>query len=284
MSLNGGINQPVKDSALSLPWRTVANLAMGLRRLARAPRTGAPPVLRWSPSRMAAAFLLTVLVLILIMAAADVAAINASQRLPNWLVWAFNEITDFGRSGWFLFPLGVLLLASAALPASLPRPARLVLAAVAVRAGFLFLAIGAPSLFTTIIKRMIGRGRPLVSGVADPYLYSPFIWRVEYSSLPSGHATTAFAALVAIGAIWPRTRAVMWIYALVIAASRVIIVAHHPSDVVTGALVGAVGAIMVRHYFAARGLGFTLSADGGVRPMPGPSLRRIKAVARALLA
>jgi len=73
----------------------------------------------------------------------------------------------------------------------------------------------------------------------------------------------------------------MWTYALAIAASRVIISAHHPSDVLAGAIVGAFGASLVRQWFAARRLGFRVAADGSVQPMPGPSWRRIvKAVAQ----
>ena len=47
---------------------------------------------------------------------------------------------------------------------SLPRMSQLVLAAITVRVGFLFVAIGVPGLFVTIVKRMIGRARPLVGG------------------------------------------------------------------------------------------------------------------------
>jgi undecaprenyl-diphosphatase len=68
-----------------------------------------------------------------------------------------------------------------------------------------------------------------------------------------------------------------------IALSRVIITAHHPSDVIAGAIVGAGGAYLVRNWFAARRLGFAVSSDGLVQAMPGPSVRRIvKAVARRL--
>jgi undecaprenyl-diphosphatase len=75
----------------------------------------------------------------------------------------------------------------------------------------------------------------------------------------------------------------MWIYAVLIALSRVVITAHHPSDVIGGAIVGAVGAVMVRNWFADRRLGFSVATDGSVRAMPGPSFRRIiKAVARRL--
>jgi undecaprenyl-diphosphatase len=160
----------------------------------------------------------------------------------------------------------------------------MVLAAVAVRVGFLFAAIAAPSLFVTIVKRLIGRARPFVGEQSDPFLYMHFVWRAAYASMPSGHATTAFAAAVAVGLLWPRLRAPMLVYALLIAVSRVVLNAHYVSDVVAGAIVGAVGALLVRDWFAAHRLGFVIGADGGVHTLPGPSWGRIKRVARRLTA
>jgi membrane-associated phospholipid phosphatase len=64
--------------------------------------------------------------------------------------------------------------------------------------------------------------------------------------------------------------------------SRVIVTAHHPSDVLAGAIAGVVGALLVRDYLAARRLGFSVLPDGGVKPFPGPSWARIKRVARGL--
>ena len=105
----------------------------------------------------------------------------------------------------------------------------------------------------------INRAGPAVrAGSDDVWAYEPFNWHARYASFPSGHSTTAFAALVAIGAIFPQARALMWIYAVLIALSRVMITAHHPSDVIAGAIVGAVGAFLVRNWFAARRLGFTV--------------------------
>src|SRR5439155_27081336 len=121
-------------------------------------------------------------------------------------------------------------------------------------------------------------------GLADPFHYGTFVWRPDYASLPSGHATDAFAALVAIGLIVPRLRAVLWVYALTIAASRVVLLAHHPSDVIAVALAGAVGAPLVRDWFAVRARGFVIAADGHVHALPGPSFTRIKKVARQLVA
>ena len=110
----------------------------------------------------------------------------------------------------------------------------------------------------------------------------PWSWRNEYASLPSGHSTTAFAAAVAIAALWPKARIPMLIYAAVIALSRVIITAHFVSDVVAAAFVGGFGAILVRNWYASRGLAFVPEFDGSVRAKPGPSWRRIKQVAARL--
>ena len=153
-----------------------------------------------------------------------------------------------------------------------------------VRVGFLFAAIAVPSFFVTIVKRMIGRARPYVGGSLDPLLFSPFAWVPAYAGMPSGHATTAFAVLVAFGTLWPRARTILLVYAMLIGISRPLVIAHYPSDVLAGALVGIAGAMMVRRYFADRRLGFAIGPDGKIHQYPGPSLRRIKAVARGLLA
>jgi len=236
------------------------------------------------PQQLAIVAAAITVVLLFGMIVVDAAVIRSVAHMPRWLIDFFDAITDYGKSGWFLWPLGILFLALAALPLGLSPISQRVLVAVMVRVGFLFVAIGAPGLFVTIVKRIIGRARPGVGGSIDPFLFSPFKWTAAYAGLPSGHATTAFAVMAAFSTLWPRTRAVLLIYALLIAASRIVVTAHYPTDVATGALVGIVGAVMVRRYFALRGLGFTVRADGSLRQLPGPSLKRIKSVARELLA
>jgi membrane-associated phospholipid phosphatase len=80
--------------------------------------------------------------------------------------------------------------------------------------------------------------------------------------------------------VWPHLRSVMLIYAVTIGASRLVLLAHHPSDVVAGALVGVIGAMLVRYWFAARHLAFTIRRDGAIEPLAGPSLGHLKRVAR----
>jgi undecaprenyl-diphosphatase len=159
----------------------------------------------------------------------------------------------------------------------LATSARAVLVALGGRFGYVFLAIGLPGLFVSIVKRLIGRARPFVGGHEDPFHYAPFSWHPAFASMPSGHATTAVAAAIAIGAIWPRTRIVMWLYAAAIMVSRVAVLAHHPSDVIGGALVALVGTHLLRRWFAARGLVFRAS-DLGAKPAP--SFARVRAALR----
>src|SRR5437764_13722605 len=67
----------------------------------------------------------------------------------------------------------------------------------------------------------------------------------------------------------------MWIYAGVFAISRVAVHANFPSDVIAGAFVGTLGALLVRDWFAARRLAFVRTPQGAVRPLPGPGRGRI---------
>jgi membrane-associated phospholipid phosphatase len=264
--------------------RGVANVATAVTVLLRPAKANVPRLSLLELRPLAVAAAIAVVVIIVSMLTLDAAVIRDVGQLPRWVISVFHEITDFGKSGWFLWPLGILFVVLAALPGILTPFSQQVLAAIMVRIGFLFTAIALPSLFVTIVKRMIGRARPFVGGSLDPLLFSPFAWVPAYAGMPSGHATTAFAALVAFGTLWPRARTALVIYALLIAISRPTVIAHYPSDVFAGALVGMVGAMMVRRYFAERRLGFAIGPDGIIHQYPGPSLRRIKAVARELLA
>ena len=284
MSVGSPIKQvSVNGAAARLNWLR-ANLAWSFALFARARESAATPTWR-APPRLAIAAAVGVAIIAATMALLDAPAVTAAQRAPEWLIVTFEYITVFGKSVWFLLPIVLALALIACLSTPLlARMARGVVAELAVRLGFLFFAIGLPGLVFTIAKRLVGRARPFVEGTAGPLIYRPLGWNVEYSSLPSGHAVDAFAAAMAIGTLWPRARPVMWTYAVIIAVSRVVLTAHFPSDVMVGGLVGVLGALLVRDWYAARRLAFVLGADGRVRLWPGPSFTRMKRVAGQLIA
>jgi undecaprenyl-diphosphatase len=278
------LKSDVPASAMVRLRRWFMHIVTSLITLVRPVRVQAKPAWKMSRRQFTVIGAIIVASTVLGMLLLDAPSISAVRHVPWRVSVVFDFITDFGKSGWFLWPLGILFLLLAAIPQGLlSRTSQLVLAAVMVRVGFIFMAIGVPSLFTTIVKRVIGRARPFVTGIADPFVYWPFNGTAAYASLPSGHGTTAFAVLVAVGSLWPRYRTILLIYALLIAVSRVVVIAHHPTDVLAGAVVGIVGAVLVRRYFALRRLGFSIAPDGTIHQLPGPSLRRIKSVARDLL-
>jgi membrane-associated phospholipid phosphatase len=284
VSVGSPLKQATVHAAAARLHALRANLVWSFALFARPRKSAVTPIWR-APRRLAITTAVGVAIIVATMVLLDAPAVTAAQRAPEWMIVMFEYVTVFGKSVWFLLPIVVALALIACLAtAPLARMSRGVLAALAVRLGFLFLAIGLPGLIFTIAKRLVGRARPFVEGSAGPLVYRPLGWHVEYSSLPSGHAVDAFAAAMAIGTLWPRTRPVMWTYAVVIAASRVVLTAHFPSDVMVGGLVGMLGALLVRDWYAARRLAFVLGADGRVQTWPGPSFARIKGVAGQLIA
>ena len=259
----------------------VANLKAGLIAPLRRPRGAWVPRLvpawrRYAPYLPPLAAFLVAAMLWL-----DVPVMHGADLLRPGFREFVNELTDFGRGVWPLTPLIVLLLAGMVLLLPrLPLMARGALTAAIIKVGYMFVAIALTGLADSIIKRIIGRVRPSALGALA---YEPFSWRSEYASFPSGHSANVFATLVAVGLILPWARPLLWVYAIAIAASRVIVGSHFLSDVVAGAAFGAFGAIVIRDWFAARRLGFYVGRDGRVHTMPGPSFRRIKQVARALV-
>lgn len=192
---------------------------------------------------------------------------------PN--LWPIRILTEFGKDAYVLWILALMLLAVALVAAALRGTSQARLLSLGLRLQFLFFAVLVPLLAGEMIKWIIGRGRPFVGGQANPFNFVPFAGTEAYSSFPSAHAITSFALAFAVSAVWPRARGAMIAYALLIAFSRLVLLAHHPSDVVAGALIGVVGAMGVRYWFAARGLGFAIGRDGTISARPPGRLKRV---------
>ncbi len=199
-------------------------------------------------------------------------------------LWPVRILTDFGKSAYILWSLAGMLFAIAIISPRLRGTSRSRLLSLGTRLQFVFFAVLVPVLVGEVIKWIVGRGRPFVGGDANAFNFAHFAGTEAYASFPSGHAVTSFALAFAVSAVWPRARAAMIVYAILIAATRLVLLAHHPSDVVAGALLGIIGAMFVRYWFAARRLGFAIRRDGTIVPLAGPSPWRLKRVARGALA
>lgn len=220
------------------------------------------------------------LAIVALMVGADVAEIGWMPPRGSPGLWPVRVLTDFGRDAYVLWGLAAMLIAVAIMAPWWHGTRRSRLLAVGNRLQFLFLAVLMPVLAAEVIKWIAGRGRPFVGGKADAFNFVPFAGTEAHASFPSAHAITGFALAFAVSALWPRARVAMTVYAVMIALSRLVLLAHHPSDVVAGALIGVVGAMAVRYWFAARRLCFTICDDGRIVPLAGPSVAPAKGVAR----
>jgi undecaprenyl-diphosphatase len=221
---------------------------------------------------------------ITLMYALDVTEIGLMPPRGTAGLWPVRILTDFGKSAYILWLLAAMLFAVALVSPRLRGTSQALLLSFGTRLQFLFFAVLVPVLAGELIKWIVGRGRPFAGGKADAFNFAHFAGTEAYASFPSGHAITSFALAFAVSALWPQARPAMIVYAILIAASRLVLLAHHPSDVVAGALIGVVGAMLVRYWFAARRLGFAIHRDGTIVPLAGPSPGHLKRVARAAFA
>jgi len=262
----------------TLAWSSLAQLVRSPShsRRAEAARRAARHVL-WLSAGLGVA-------IIVLMYAIDAWEIAQMPKRGTPSLWWVRILTDFGKDEYVLAVLAALLIAIAVVSPALQGIQRSLLLGLGTRLQFIFCAVAFSNLITEVLKYCIGRGRPFVGGEANAFHFSHFAGNPAYYSFPSGHATTAFALALAVSAVWPQARIAMAIYALIIAATRLVLLAHHPSDVVAGAMVGIVGAMFVRYWFAARRLGFAIQRDGSIVSLVGPSSGRLKRVARGAFA
>ncbi len=196
-------------------------------------------------------------------------------------LWPARILTEFGKDTYVLLALAAMLLGVGLVAAGLRGTSQARLLGFGLRLQFLFFAVLVPLVPGEMFKWIVGRGRPFVGGQANPYNFVHFAGTEAYFSFPSAHAITAFALAFAVSAVWGWARGVMIAYALVIAFTRLVLLAHHPSDVVAGALIGVVGAMCVRYWFAARGLGFAIGRDGAISALPQGRAKRVARSASA---
>ncbi|SHM37891.1 phosphatase PAP2 family protein [Bradyrhizobium lablabi] len=281
MSAPAGIteSQNYVSRLVTLAWLSLAQLvrAPSHSRRAEAARRAARHILL-----LAGGIGLAVIVLMYALDAWEIAQMPTRGAPALWWV---RILTDFGKDEVVLGALGALLILIAVAAPAMRGIQRSLLLGLGTRLQFLFVAVLFSILVGEVMKWVVGRGRPFVGGAeANVFNFSHFAGTPAYSSFPSGHSITATALAFAVAAVWPRARGVMIVYAVIIMATRLVLLAHHPSDVVAGALVSVICVLCVRYWFAARRLGFAIHRDGTIVPLVGPSSGRLKRVARGAFA
>ncbi|MGI9400523.1 MAG: phosphatase PAP2 family protein, partial [Rhizobiaceae bacterium] len=94
----------------------------------------------------------------------------------------------------------------------------------------------------------------------------PFTRGYEFASFPSGHATTAGAAAIALALLFPRLRSLFVVAGIWVAISRPALGVHFPSDVLAGFCFGAAFTYCYARSFARKRLLFAFTKNGQVVP------------------
>lgn len=97
-------------------------------------------------------------------------------------------------------------------------------------------------------KYTVKRERPFVAYPEDFADKTGHDYSDSYS-FPSGHSTTAFAVATSLSLDYPKWYVIVpsYAYAGTVAYSRMHLGVHHPSDVLTGAIIGS-GCAVLSHY------------------------------------
>ena len=143
----------------------------------------------------------------------------------------FSYITELGLSEYYLIPSFLLFLLARGRREELSKGALL-----------LFLSVALSGIFIIIIKIIVARFRPPALIHDNLFGFNWFEFGYMVNSFPSGHATTAFSAFVALSLLIPKFSKLFLSIALLIALSRVVLGVHYLSDVIIGGIIGTLWA------------------------------------------
>lgn len=180
---------------------------------------------------------------------------------------AFELITEFGRSDWFLFPTGIAIIAfSLFRPGGMAARKRHRTHTIFLAVYFVFTTVAFSGLLTMLFKILFGRFRPEFVDPGRVWQSDAFSRGYEFASFPSGHATTAGAAAIALALLFPRLRAIFLVAGIWIAISRPALGVHFPSDVFAGFCFGAAFTYIYARSFARKRLLFAFTETGKILP------------------
>jgi membrane-associated phospholipid phosphatase len=247
---------------LSWPRENFAAIAERARRVQQRPTIHAPV---FQASDLIALLVISVALILIAGFAFDALSVERARTLPRPIYFIADWLSYFGKSQWELVPAGLLVLILITGRWKIVPPAvRAAWAEIGALAAYIFFAIAGSGILVNILKQIIGRGRPPTFDEHGALALHPFEFVHRFQSFPSGHATTA-GALIAIGfLVFPRWRIGFLLFGLLMSASRVVVAAHYPSDILAGLIFGYAFSLWLAGRFAAAGWAFARGSTGSI--------------------
>ena len=172
-------------------------------------------------------------------------------------------MTRLGKSDWILLGTGLFVILMLLLEATQLRPRHRARRSVrSLAALYVFASVAISGIIANVGKYTIGRARPKFFPETGSVSFDVFSGDAGWASFPSGHATTAMALGVSLALLFPRLRWIFLCYGFWVAASRLFLLQHYPSDMFAGCLLGSVTAWLFARALAQRRLIFRFDSDG----------------------
>lgn len=215
---------------------------------------------------MTAGAALALVLATLLMVFADERVMRAIMASHSPIIAGMREITDVGKSNWYLFPSLILFLITAFLDWSAWKyRAKAWALRLFGQSAYLFGSVAVSGIMVNILKIPIGRARPKMIDSLGPVHFEPFAGGYDFASMPSGHSTTMGAVAMVLMIWFPKLRWLVLPLFLVFAATRMAAQAHYPSDTVIGFALGLLYALFLARWLGRRGVVFRI-APGRLLP------------------
>lgn len=114
----------------------------------------------------------------------------------------------------------------------------------------LFLSLMTTGVFVILLKFIVGRERPIMTGGTKLFSAIPFNLNSVNQSFPSGHTQVIFCVATMLTYLWPRGRFAFLIAASALALTRALTLNHFISDIYVGALIGVFGCSLSVNFYS----------------------------------